>query len=61
MISVSKKMETISVGSQNLDDSLAGKRSKVDKLVRVRRLLQRYYVVYSLYVSYRLFVLNSTD
>ncbi|CAM9697603.1 unnamed protein product, partial [Choristocarpus tenellus] len=34
-------MDRISQGSKRINDSLAGNRSKMDKLVRVRRLLER--------------------
>lgn len=41
MNTVSRKMQSISSSSQRLDDSLANKRSKIDKLIRIKRLLSR--------------------
>ncbi len=41
MSSIDGSMKSISGGSSKLDDSLASKRSKVEKLVRVHRLLER--------------------
>ena len=41
MSAVSSKMESISKSSHQLDDSLAGKREKIDKFVRIKRLLSR--------------------
>ena len=42
------KMENIAAKSSIVNESLSGKRGKIDKLVRVRRLLKRLEIIFEL-------------